>query len=78
MGYRRRLTGYGNPKPAIRYIRRIIEDGQYKTPNEIAPGTKVYELVEALAKYLPENVRTNFWSKGYGSASLSSVKVGIR
>lgn len=25
-----------------------------KTPAEIAPGTKVYELVEELGKYLPE------------------------
>nr|WP_296480648.1 hypothetical protein [uncultured Acetatifactor sp.] len=54
------LMEKGNPKLAIRYARRIIEDGQHKTPTEIAPGTKVYELVEELAKYLPENVRIDF------------------
>ena len=46
----------GNPKLAIRYAKRIIKDGQGKTPTEIAPGTKVYELVEELAKYLPEEI----------------------
>lgn len=54
------LMEKGNPKLAIRYARRIIKNGQHKTPTEIAPGTKVYELVEELAKYLPENIRTKF------------------
>ena len=43
----------GNPRLAIRYEKRIIKDGEGKTPTEIIPGTKVYELVEELAKYLP-------------------------
>ena len=51
------LMGYGNPRLAIRYAKRIMKDGAGKTPTEIAPGTKVYELVEELAKYLPEEVR---------------------
>ena len=50
----------GNPKLAIRYAKRIIKDGQGRTPTEIAPGTKVYELVEELAKYLPERERNCF------------------
>lgn len=54
------LMEKGNPKLAIRYAKRIIKDGQGKTPTEIAPGTKVYELVEELAKYLPEEVKRNF------------------
>ena len=54
------LMEKGNPKLALRYAKRIIGDGQYKTPTEIAPGTKVYELVEELANYLPENIRTSF------------------
>lgn len=54
------LMEKGNPKLAIRYARRIIEDGQYKTPTEIAPGTKVYELVVELAKYLPEKQQKQF------------------
>ena len=49
-----------NPKLAIRYAKRIIKNGEGKTPVEIAPGTKVYELVEELAKYLPEEMRKQF------------------
>ena len=58
--YHKILMEYGNPKLANRYAKRIMKDGAGKTPTEIAPGTKVYELVEELAKYLPENVQMNF------------------
>ena len=54
------LLKYGNPKLSIRYAKRIIKDGEGKTPTEIAPGTKVYELVEKLAKYLPEEQKEKF------------------
>lgn len=54
------LLEYGNPKLAIRYAKRIIKDGEGKTPTEIAPGTRVYELVEELAKYLPEEKKILF------------------
>ena len=54
------LMEKGDPKMAIRYAKRIIKDGQGKTPTEIAPGTKVYELVEELAKYLPEDMKLIF------------------
>ncbi len=54
------LTEKGNPKLAVRYAKKIIKDGQGRTPTEIAPGTKVYELVEELAKYLPESVKKYF------------------
>ena len=54
------LMEKGDPKLAIRYAKRIIKDGQGKTPTEIAPGTKVYELVEELAKYLSEERIRNF------------------
>ena len=54
------LMNKGNPKLAIRYAKRIIKDGQGRTPTEIAPGTKVYELVEELAKYLPETMKEQF------------------
>lgn len=54
------LMNEGNPKLAIRYAKRIIKDGQGKTPTEIAPGTKVYELVEELVKYLPEKTKKHF------------------
>ncbi len=54
------LMEYGNPKLAIRYAKRLIKDGKGKTPTEIAPGTKVYELVEELEKYLPEKKKKLF------------------
>lgn len=57
------LMNNGNPKLAIRYAKRIIKSGQGKTPAEIAPGTKVYELVEELAKYLPEEIQNQFLEK---------------
>ena len=55
------LMKSGNPKLAIRYAKRIIENGVGKTPAQIAPGTKVYELAEELAKYLPEEIQKNFY-----------------
>lgn len=54
------LMEYGNPRLAIRYAKRIMKDGEGRTPTEIAPGTKVYELVEELAKYLPERFTNKF------------------
>lgn len=45
------LQEYGNEDLAIRYAKRIITDNEGKTPTDIAPGTKVYELVEELRKY---------------------------
>ncbi len=55
------LLECGNPKLAIRYAKRIAEEHVGETPTEIAPGTRVYELVEELARYLPENVKINFF-----------------
>ena len=54
------LLEYGNPRLAIRYAKRIIKENEGKTPAKIAPGTKVYELVEELAGYLPEEVKERF------------------
>ena len=58
----------GNPRLAIRYAGSIIKNGEGKTPTEIAPteiapGTKVYELAEELAKHLQEKMKEKF--KGY-------------
>lgn len=54
------LLEKGNPKLAIRYAKRIIKDGEGRMPADIAPGTKVYELVEELVKYLPEKIQDMF------------------
>lgn len=48
------------PQLAIRYTKRIIKDGKGKTPSQLAPGTKVFELVEELIKYLPEEIKSDF------------------
>ena len=54
------LMNHGTPKLASRYARRIIREHEGQSPADIAPGTKVYELVEELAKYLPDELRKNF------------------
>lgn len=54
------LLQHGNPKLAIRHAKKILSDSAGKTPTDIAPGTKVYELVEELAQYLPEEVQKHF------------------
>lgn len=54
------LLEHGNAKLAIRYAKRIMKEGKGKTPTEIAPATRVYDLVEELAKYLPEDIREMF------------------
>ena len=54
------LMEHGNPKLAIRYAKRIIEEGKGKTPTEIAPRTRVYELVEELVKYLSKEMQKKF------------------
>ena len=46
------LQTYGNIDNAIKYAKKIICDNDGKKPSEIAPGTKVYELVEELRKYI--------------------------
>ena len=54
------LMMHGNPKLAIRYAKRIIKEHKGFSPTDIAPGTRVYELVEELAKYLPEESQKHF------------------
>lgn len=54
------LLNHGNPSSAIKYAKKIAEVGQNKTPSENAPGTMVHELVEELAKYLPEETKMKF------------------
>lgn len=54
------LVNYGNPRLACRYARRLLENCGNKKPSESAPATRVYELAEELAKYLPEELRKRF------------------
>ena len=57
------LVEKGSPKLAIRYAKWIVKEGQRKTPVEIAPGMKVYELMEEQAKYLPDENTTKINTK---------------
>lgn len=54
------LMKNGDPKLAAKYAKRINKEHRFETPTNIAPGTKVYELVEELAKYLPEEYQSRF------------------
>ena len=54
------LMNTGNPKLAAKYARRILDEHTGETPANIAPGTKVFELVEELAKYLPDEYKVRF------------------
>ena len=38
----------------------FLEESQGRTPTDIAPGTKVHELVEELARCHPEKEKTRF------------------
>lgn len=57
------LIEYGNPCLAIRYAKRIIERNTMVAPSKISPGTKVYELVEHMSKYLPAGYIDKFIEK---------------
>lgn len=54
------LLEHGNPLLAIRYAKRIIDENGKNPPSKIAPGTKVYELVEHLSKFLPDEYKERF------------------
>ena len=51
------LMNGGSSKVAIQYAKQIVKNGEGRTPVEIVPGTKVYELIEELVKYLPEEIK---------------------
>ena len=68
------LMEKGDPKLAIRYAKRIIRDGPGKTPTQIEPRTTVCELVEKLAKYLPEDYKYIFERNDEEIGYLSEFK----
>ena len=46
------IRKYGREEDAIRNAKRIICENAGKKPSEIEPGTRVYEIVEELRKYI--------------------------
>lgn len=75
------LMEKGNPKLAIRYAKRIIDENKGKTPTDTAPGTKVYELVrdsrtkqyQCRKKYCNISNRVLCWQKTYCRDTLATV-----
>lgn len=55
-----KLTFYGDPRLAIKHAKRRIDDCCGKNIADSSPATKVYELVEELAKYLPEEIKRRY------------------
>jgi len=54
------LTTYGNPKLAIKWAKDQILECKDLTDAKSAPATKVYLLVEKLAIYLPDNIKSKY------------------
>jgi hypothetical protein len=55
-----KLTFEGSPKLAIKYGKKRIRECGGQTVSDSCPATKVYELVEKLAKYLPEEIKNRY------------------
>lgn len=54
------LVQYGNPKQAIINARKLLSGKELQAPSQISPGTAVYQIVEKLAVFLPEDIRSHF------------------
>lgn len=50
----------GNPKLAIQRAKNSLKDTKEIQPSQIIPGSTVYQLVEELAQYLPEDIKIKF------------------
>ena len=54
------LEEYGDPEQAIRNAKKLLEEKGDVTPSKQVPATHVHELVEELAKYMPEESRHKY------------------
>ena len=54
------MTSKGDPKKAITYAQRQLEEFEGKTDSQSAPATKVHLLVQELAKYLPPKISERY------------------
>ena len=55
-----RLSFSGNPRQAIRWAKQRLVDLSGKTDSDSVPATKVHELVESLALYLPDELKARY------------------
>lgn len=54
------MTEKGNPKRAIKWAERRLKDCAGLTESQSVPATKVHLLVQKLAKYLPDELRSKY------------------
>ena len=54
------LYEHGNPKQAIIFAKKLMNEYSGTNYADMSPATKVYELVEELSKYLPEEMKIKF------------------
>ena len=54
------MTNHGNPKQAINFAKKRLEECSGLTDTNSVPATKVHLLVEELAKYLPKNIKEKY------------------
>jgi len=54
------LQSMGNPKQAISWAKQRLNKCSGLTDSQSAPATKVHELVEELARFLPEDLRNKY------------------
>ncbi len=54
------LLDFGSPKQAIKHARKRIDDCKGLTDSESAPATYVFELVQDLSQFLPDDIRNKF------------------
>lgn len=46
------VNKYGSQNEAIKYAKKLLDGKEHLKPSEIIPATKMYEVVEAINKYL--------------------------
>lgn len=54
------LTKRGNPKRAIKWAQKQLNEFSGQPDSDCAPATRVHLLVEALSKYLPEQYKNRY------------------
>lgn len=54
------MTENGNPKQAILWAQRRLDECKSLSDSTSAPATKVHLLVQSLAKYLPEDIKIKY------------------
>lgn len=54
------MTEHGNPKQAICWAKKRLEECKYLSDTESVPATKVHLLVQELARYLPKGIREKY------------------